>query len=251
MSASAVALTARLDHPAPGIGIIAPFDLALDRELWRWTPEPVVLYITRTPSLEVTVSTEMAEALADPHALGVACKAVAAPGPGVTVYLCTSASFVHGLAGEAALRSVMTRAGAARAVTTSGALLEALRALGARRVAVATPYDADLTTRLEGFLAEAGHEVVGSARFNLRGDIWRVAAASVRELVEALPRQGAEAIVISCTNLPTYDAIPELENATGIPVVSANLASMWAALNALDALPAGRPERLFRDASPS
>jgi hypothetical protein len=26
--------------PAPqhGIGVIAPFDLALDRELWRWTP---------------------------------------------------------------------------------------------------------------------------------------------------------------------------------------------------------------------
>ena len=32
-----------------GIGVIAPFDLALDWELWRWTPDDVSLHITGTP----------------------------------------------------------------------------------------------------------------------------------------------------------------------------------------------------------
>ena len=37
----------------------------------------------------------------------------------------------------------------------------------------------------------------------------------------------AEGLVISCTNLVTYDAIPELERRLGKPVVSANQATIW------------------------
>ena len=246
MSAPQVTVTPRLDPAPAGIGVIAPHDLALDRELWRWTPEPVALYVTRTPPLDVAVSTELAEALCDADTLTRACREVAEAAPGITAFLCTSASFVGGLSGEAALRALMERAGARRAITTSGALIEALAALGARRVAVATPYDEALTARLEGFLGEAGHDVVGTARLGLSGDIWRVSEGSVRDLVAALPLADADAVVVSCTNLPTYDVIPSLEQTIGLPVVSANLATMWAALRALDALPGNRPERLFR-----
>jgi maleate isomerase len=245
MSAADITVTPRLDPVPAGIGVVAPHDLALDRELWRWMPDSVALYLTRTPPLDVAVSSELAEALRDWDALARACKEVAEAAPGVTVYLCTSASFIRGVAGEAELRALMERAGARRAITTSGALLEALATLGARRVAVATPYDAELTARLAAFLGEAGHDVVSTARLGQRGDIWRVSSASVRELVEALPREDADAVVVSCTNLPTYDVIPELERTIGLPVVPANLATMWAALRALDALPGGRPERLF------
>lgn len=235
----------QLDPAPPGIGIVAPHDLALDRELWRWTPEPVALYLTRTPPLDLAVGAELAEALRDTDALARACREVATADPGATVYLCTSASFVRGLAGDAELRAVMERAGARRAITTSGALLEALAALQARRVAVATPYDAELTERLAAFLSEAGHDVVDTAHLDLGADIWRVNSASVRALVEALPHGDADAVAIACTNLPTHDVIPDLERTLGLPVVSANLASMWAALRALDALPGDRPERLF------
>ena len=245
MRTADITVTPRLDPVPAGIGIVAPHDLALDRELWRWTPERVALYVTRTPPLDVAVSAELAEALRDADALAQGCREVAEAAPGVTAYLCTSASFVRGVAGEAQLRALMARAGVRRAITTSGALVDALAALGARRVAVATPYDAELTARLAGFLSEAGHEVVSTARLGLSGDIWRVSSASVRELIEALPREDADAVVVSCTNLPTYDVIPELERTIGLPVVSANLATMWAALRALDALPGGRPELLF------
>lgn len=43
-----------------GVGVIAPFDLALDRELWRWAPEEVSLHLTRTAFVPVPVSVEQA-----------------------------------------------------------------------------------------------------------------------------------------------------------------------------------------------
>ena len=33
-----------------GIGVVIPYDFALDRELWRWVPAQVSLHPTRTPS---------------------------------------------------------------------------------------------------------------------------------------------------------------------------------------------------------
>ena len=67
----------------------------------------------------------------------------------------------------------------------------------------------------------------------------------MRELARALPLAGADAVFLACTNLPTYDVIPSLEAELGLPVLSANLVTMWAALRHLGALPADRPERLF------
>jgi maleate isomerase len=239
------AVAARFEAVMPGIGVVAPFDLALDRELWRWTPEPVSLYLTRTPSLEGAVDVEFAHALADPEAIARACRDVSIASPAVTVYLCTSGSFVSGLQGEARLRSAMEAGGARHALTTSGAALAALQALGARRVAVATPYDAALTERLVAFLDAAGIATTGTSHLGLGADIWRVSADTVRELARAVPRDGADAVFLSCTNLPTHDVIPSLEAELGIPVLSANLVTMWAALREIDRLPVGRPERLF------
>ena len=245
MSAATASPRPQLVAAPPGIGVVAPFDLALDRELWRWTPEPVSLYITRTPHVEVPVSVEMAHALGDLDAIASACHDVSIPTPGVTAYLCTSASFVSGLAGEARLRAAMEAGGARHAVTTSGAMLAALQAVGARRVAVATPYDAALTERLVAFLAEAGIETTGSSHLGMGADIWRVSAETVRELARAVPLDGAQALFLACTNLPTYDVIALLEAELGMPVLSANLVTMWEALRQIGSLPAGRPERLF------
>ena len=49
------------------------------------------------------------------------------------------------------------------AVTTSGALVHALEALGVSKVAVATPYSGELTHLLAEYLAEAGYEVVSNS----------------------------------------------------------------------------------------
>ncbi|HYH32130.1 MAG TPA: Asp/Glu/hydantoin racemase, partial [Pseudonocardia sp.] len=216
-----------------GIGVVAPFDFALDRELWRWAPEDVSLYLTRLPFFTTPVTVEMAVACGDRRAVRRATRDVLTPEPGVVAYACTSGSFVEGATGEEVLRRTIEDAGAPVATTTSGALIDALRVLGIARLAIATPYVEPVTRRLVAYLAEHGVRTVASEGLGLLGNIWRVSYAEVVEVVSAADRDDAEALFISCTNLPTYDLIEPLEQALGKPVLTANQVTMWAALRAM------------------
>jgi len=228
-----------------GIGVVSPFDLALDRELWRWVPDDVSLYLTRTPYVPEPVSIELAEAVSDEQDVARATENVIAAGPLVVAYACTSGSFVHGVDGERRLREAMRAAGAPAAVTTSGALLEALKAVQARRIAVATPYVADVTTRLHDFLAEAAVTTVSSAHLGLDGGIWKVPYDTTARLIREADSPDADAVFVSCTNLPTYDLIAPLERDLGKPVLTANQVTMWAALRMAGATPIGPEQRLL------
>jgi maleate isomerase len=217
----------------PGVGVVAPFDFALDRELWRWAPDDVSLYLTRLPFFTTPVTVEMAVAVADRRAVRRATRDVLTPRPGVVTFACTSGSFVSGTTGEAVLRRTMTEAGAPVATTTSGALVEALSLLGVHSLAIATPYIPAVTDRLVTFLADHGVATVASEGLGLLGNIWRVRYERVVEIVRAVDRPEADALFISCTNLPTYDIIEPLEQALGKPVLTANQVTMWASLRAI------------------
>ncbi|PYG02187.1 maleate isomerase [Georgenia satyanarayanai] len=228
-----------------GIGIIAPFDLALERELWRWAPLDVSFHLARTPYEPVPVSLEMAELVSERRHLQAATRGVLGVDPEVVAYLCASGSFVHGLPYEAELRAAILEAGAPAAVTTSGALAEAVRELGLSRMSVITPYDAPLTERLVDFLGELGVKVLRSHYLGLGGGIWRVNYRTVAELILAADDPRSEAVFVSCTNLPTYDIIDPLEKRLGKPVLTANQLTVWACLGRLG-LPMVGPGRWLR-----
>ena len=213
-----------------GIGIIAPFDLALERELWRWAPLEVSFHLARTPFEPVAVSLEQAELVSGKEHLQRATRDVLGVDPEVVAYLCTSGSFIHGPEYEASLRQAILEAGAPAAVTTTGALVEAVRALDLGRISVVTPYDAELTERLVTFLGDIDVEVIHSHYLGLGGGIWRVNYRTVVEQILAADDPRAEAIFVSCTNLPTYDIIAPLERELGKPVLTANQLTVWACL---------------------
>lgn len=213
-----------------GIGIIAPFDLALERELWRWAPLDVSFHLARTPFEPVAVSLEQAELVSGKHHLQQATRDVLGVDPEVVAYLCTSGSFINGPEYEASLRQAILEAGAPAAVTTSGALMEAVEKLGPRRMSIVTPYDAELTDRLVTFLGALDVEVIHSHYLGLGGGIWRVNYRTVVEQILAADDPRAEAIFVSCTNLPTYDIIAPLERELGKPVLTANQLTVWACL---------------------
>lgn len=220
-------------QPQRGVGVIAPFDFALDRELWRWVPDEVSLFVTRTPFVPVEVSLDLARLVSEHETLGEAVRALTVAEPEVVAYACTSGSFVGGTAGERAMCEAMMRAGEVPSLTTSGALLEALAEVSARRIALVTPYTDSVTSALEDYLAEAGVQVVGRAMLGLTRYIWKVPYRDVVDMAREAVRGEADALFISCTNLPTYDAIPQLEAELRMPVLSANQVTMWAALRRL------------------
>ncbi|UCM90270.1 maleate cis-trans isomerase family protein [Streptomyces marincola] len=219
--------------PQRGIGVVAPFDFALDRELWRWVPDDVSLHLTRTPFVPVEVSLDLARLVSEHETLREAVRALSAVSPEVVAYACTSGSFVGGVAGERAMSAAMRQAGELPALTTSGALLGALNELGARRVAVVTPYTKSVTDSLEDYLKEAGIQVCGRSYLGLTREIWRVAYRDVVAMAREAVAEGPEALFISCTNLPTYDVIPQLEAELRMPVISANQVTMWSALRSI------------------
>ncbi|RAM38394.1 Asp/Glu/hydantoin racemase [Arthrobacter globiformis] len=228
-----------------GIGVVCPFDMALDRELWRWMPGDVSLYFTRTPFLDEPVSLELAEDVSDDRNVQAAARNLSAVGPKVMAYACTSGSFVNGVAGARRISKVMEAASSAQGVSTSEALLEALNYLGVSRVVVITPYVAELTLRLGDFLEEAGHAVVSQAGLGLGGGIWEVPYRTTSELIRAADVPEADVVFISCTNLPTYDIIAPLERELGKPVLSANQVTAWAALARLGKAAVGPGQRLL------
>lgn len=229
-----------------GVGLVAPFDFALDDECWRWLPADVSLYVARTPRLEVTaVTSKLAEEVSDAAAVIPAVRSLISAEPASVAYACTSGSFVGGTAGEAELRGVMETAGAEGAVTTSGALLRALRELNVTRLAIATPYNEELTRSLAAFLETNGIQVVRAGFLNTEQDIMHITYNAVRNMADAVDHVDAEAIFFSCTNLRTFDIIEELEQKLGKPVLSANMVTMWAALKTAGLPMPALSQRLF------
>jgi maleate isomerase len=228
-----------------GVGVVAPFDFALDRELWRWVPDNVSLYLTRMPFFPTPVTISMANSLSERSTVRRATYDLLTPEPDVVAYACASGSFVNGMLGERLLVRTMVDAGAPAARTTSGAMIEALNLLGIRSLAIATPYIDEVTDRLVAYLAEHGVRTVASNGLGLLGHIWRVSYQDVVDIVRQVDTPDAQALYISCTNLPTYDVIAPLERALGKPVITANQVTMWSALRAMGLECTGPDQRLL------
>jgi maleate isomerase len=221
--------------PAPdqmGIGVIIPYDFALDRELWRWVPAQVSLHLTRTPYKDIPVSVAQAIAVGDRETVARCTRDLLVVEPAAVAYGCTSGSFIGGLAGEAALVAAMVEAGAKRAVTTSGAVIAAAHALDIKTMAVVTPYDEAVGAKLRAYLSEAGVEITANNNMGLTGRIWTVPYEVTADLARRTAQSGGDAVFLSCTNLPTYGLIASLEQELGVPVLTANQVTMWAVLAA-------------------
>ncbi|HEY7068412.1 MAG TPA: aspartate/glutamate racemase family protein [Chloroflexota bacterium] len=146
----------------------------------------------------------------------------------------TSLSFYKGHAFNEQLKATMRAATGLPATTMSTGVVEGLRALGVRRVAVGTAYIDEVNNRLRQFLRDSGFDVgavqglgidmVGQARNVSEQDL----VALGERVLAASP--GADGILISCGGLRTLGVTVPLEAATGLPVVSSTPAAFWSAV---------------------
>jgi maleate isomerase len=228
-----------------GIGVVIPYDFALDRELWRWVPAQVSLHLTRTPYQDIPVSVAQAMAVGDQETVARCTRDLLVVEPAAVAYGCTSGSFIRGLAGEAALVAAMVEAGAPIAVTTSGAFIAAAHALGVKKMAVVTPYDDAVGAKLRAYFNEAGVDVTVHNDMGLTGRIWTVPYEVTADLARRTAQGGGDAVFLSCTNLRTYDLIASLEQELAVPVLTANQVTMWAVLAAAGVAAVGPGQSLL------
>jgi maleate isomerase len=153
-------------------------------------------------------------------------------------------SLIGGAGFDRELAGRMERASGVRATTTSTALLAALSAVGARTVALATPYVDELNELEVRFLETQGFAVAAVRGLGIGSDpeIGRVPYARTRELALETAAAGpeADAVFVSCTNLPTLALLDELEEELGRPVLSSVAVTVWHALALAGVRPSAR-----------
>jgi maleate isomerase len=170
-------------------------------------------------------ATELADASCD--VIATACLvALMAQGPG---YHCTA---------EDDIRAVLREQDAlVPVVSSAGALLDGLRALGATKVAMVTPYEKPLTKLVADYIEAGGVEVHDALSLEV-ADNQAVAALdplALQEHWKRLDLSGCDALVLSaCVQMPSLPAIDPVEQACGLPVLSAATATAYAMLGALD-----------------
>jgi len=228
----------RMSHPTvygtrAKLGVIVPPTNTANEAEWnRMAPPGVTIHATRMQLHTDIASAAGKRALLDDlarHARDLAQAAV-----NVIAYGCTAGSMT---VPATELPEYMKSVTGCAAVTTAQALVEALRSLGAKRVAVATPYDEKLNRHEADFLHGHGFDVVairgmgyGAGGPTEYRNIARVPASEVFAFARDVAIPAADALLVSCTDLATLDVIERLEAETGKPVISSNQATFWLAL---------------------
>ena len=213
------------------IGLIVPTTNTVNEAEWaRMAPEGVSIHVTR---MVLHVGADAATLDRD---ISAAIATLTPASVDVIAYGCTAGSMVSPLD---KLTNRMREIGGVPAVATAPALVHALRALGARKVALATPYHEALNRHEIAFFAEQGIETLRAAGLGIGAggaheyvNISRVPQEAVLDHVRACDHPDAEAMVVSCTDFATLAILPQLEHQLGKPVVSSNLATWWQALRA-------------------
>lgn len=213
------------------IGRISPSPETVGAEEWRRSmPDGVCLVETRTLVHDVTVE-GLAEAVTQVERAALE---LASAEVDVILQAGTAIAFFRGLGHDAELSRRIAAATGIRATTSLTAVVEALRALGIRRPAIATSYIADIDARLKDVLEKSGFEVAAINGMGIKKsiDMGKVKPEETYRLAKDVARSapGADGILVSCGNLRSFEAIEPLETDTGLPVVTSNQAGLWQAL---------------------
>jgi maleate isomerase len=125
-------------------------------------------------------------------------------------------------------------------VSSAGALVRSILALGLAKVAIVTPYMKPLTALVVEYLESAGIEVVDSISLEIPKNTDVAAHDPMRlpEIAQGLRLKDAEAVVISaCVQMPSLPAVPIVEEQLGLPVLSASVATTYEILDRLGLKP--------------
>ncbi len=146
----------------------------------------------------------------------------------------TSLTFYRGYEAHQQLLEQLRQETGLPVSTMTEAVVDGLRSVGAKRVAVATAYSDLVNDRLADFLRRSGFEVSSMKGFGIT-DFGGAEKMTEQDIIDLSGKaigeaKAADAVLISCGGLMTLGCAVPIEQQHGIPVVTSTQSAFWKAL---------------------
>jgi arylmalonate decarboxylase len=163
-----------------------------------------------------------------------AAKELAKKGVSAIMVIGTSLTFYRGYDAHQQLLETLRQETGLPVSTMTEAVVDGLKSVGGRRIAVATAYSDLVNQRLADFLKRAGFDVLAVEGFGLTG-FGDAEKQSQQDIIDLSGKtigkaKAADSILISCGGLMTYNCAEPIEQRHNIPVVTSTQAAFWKAL---------------------
>lgn len=230
-----VATAATLDAPANAAGKVPVLGLIFPPNRTAIPEEGVAMYGDRLRYVTVGLGIERMTPDSFDAALSripAATKQLVAAGAEAIELTGTSLTFYKGEAFNRQLRETVSQVSGLKATTMSNGVIDGLKRLGAKRVAVATAYNDEVNARLRAFLLEHELEPVLIQGLGIEAmtDVEKVTQQTLIDFASRVhaTARGADSLLVSCGGFRTLEIIAPLEARTGVPVVSSMPHGLWA-----------------------
>lgn len=214
------------------IGLLLPSgNQAAEPQFNAMLPHGVSLHTTR---LKLTGSTE-ADLLAMTEKVEEAAALAADAEASLVLFHCTAVS-TFSVDLEQSIKARVAKASGRPTALTSEAIVAALRKLGARRIAMLSPYPDHINDREAAFFRAFGFEITHLAGLGCKdaNAMMAVTPEHWREFVLTHRDAGADAYLLSCTTVRSAEVVEALERELDRPVVTSNTAAVWHCLRKLE-----------------
>ena len=154
--------------------------------------------------------------------------------PASVAYCCTASSIVQGLEYDGRLNHELNQAAGVPAFTATLGIIEALHAVGAKRIAVCSPYTKAIDDAEHVFFTAAGFDILGSAHLGI-ADAFALADPTPDDIYALWKKSwhaDADASLITCLNMNSQDVVERIEAESGKPVITSTQATLWKLLRA-------------------
>lgn len=215
------------------IGLIVPStNTTCEMEFHKVIPEGVSVHTARCFLREDRTPRERIESIAKMGGeLLEAARCVASVEPGIIVWACTSGSFIKGRGYDGELIGYLEKEVKTPVITTSTAVLGALKALRVRNVSMVTPYADEINLKEKSFFEDSipGLRIVKMRGLGIIANLpkGRLFPESAYLAAKEVNDDTSDSIFISCTNWRTLEIIELLEKDTKKPVISSVQATVW------------------------
>ena len=149
------------------------------------------------------------------------------------VYGCTSGTIVAGY--DSIKKKIELAKPEAKVTTPSTAATNALKKMNVSKVAIFTPYSKKLNDEVVDYFKKENFIVTSNSYFDILNDadIAKIDPDYLYDVISKMNLGDAEAVFLSCTNLPALSILDKLEKKLNKIVLSSNQVLIWDTLKSI------------------